>query len=90
MKRVAVLIAVFAAVIAILNLIACPIPYTAARAFDSPVATLQLTPPFRATPTGWPNAPFPTVAPRVRHEKEQPETDAVPIGLLYWRWLIFR
>jgi hypothetical protein len=28
-----------------------------------PTPTLELTPPFRPTPTGWPGAPFPTVTP---------------------------
>jgi hypothetical protein len=55
----------------------------------SPIATPQLTPPFRATPTGWPKAPF-SWEERERQEKEQKEPEVFPIGVLYWRWLISR
>lgn len=54
--------------------------------FQSPVPTLQLTAPFRPTPTGWPTAPFPTVTPKpaAKHAAliimaPQPTLTAVPI-----------
>ncbi len=52
----------------IMALLALSLTAAQAQAFDSPLPTPQLTPPFRATPTGWPNAPFPwqTPAPRIQ------------------------
>ena len=86
--------------VAALNVITCPIPYTAARArlaADSPLPTptLQLIEVFESplpapqltTPTGWTLATLPRQVPEPRHGKEK--TGALPIGMLYWRWLIF-
>lgn len=52
MKRIALVVTLLIAFLALCNLM--PIPYSVARPFVSP----ELTPPFRPTPTGWPNAPF--------------------------------
>lgn len=62
-----------------------------AAPFASPVPTLELTPPFRPTPTGWPDAPFPTLTPAARgHGQKGDVADVSAIGMLYWRWVIFR
>jgi hypothetical protein len=52
-----------------------PIPYSAA--FTSPLPTLELTPPFRATPTGWPDAPFSWETPRAQKAHSQLARDKV-------------
>jgi hypothetical protein len=69
MRRIVLfLLGLFLFVLA-LNIIALPIPYSAARTFDSPVAT-----PVRPTPTGWPHAPFSWQAERPEKEHAQPMT----------------
>ncbi len=64
MKRITVVMTIFLFAVLLLasTAVAQPSP------FQSPVSTLELTPPHRSTPTGWPNAPFPTVTPKHKSE----------------------
>jgi hypothetical protein len=70
MKRIVLFLLGFALFVAALNIIALPIPYSAARSFDSPLVT-----PMRPTPTGWPHAPFSWQVTREPREKETRPVD---------------
>jgi hypothetical protein len=84
MKRIILFILGLTLFVAALNIIALPLPYSAARPrfADSPLVT-----PIRPTPTGWPHAPFSwQVTPQPREKETRPVERArgffVPMMLL--------